>query len=178
MKVINFSRNFGHQVAITAGLDYAEGDATIIMDADLQDPPKVSLELIKKWEDGFEVVYAQRRKRKDGFFKKLTASAFYRILDRFTEITIPKDTGDFRLIDRKVVDSIIKFREKKRFMRGLFAYIGFKQTAVLFDRDSRFAGETKYPLRKMIALAVDGITSFSTTPLRIMTQFGFLVSFF
>ena len=176
VKVINFSRNFGHQWAITAGLDYARGNAVIIMDADLQDPPKVSLELIEKWEEGFEVVYAQRRTRKDTPFKKFTAHMFYRTLDKLADIRIPKDTGDFRLMDKKVVDVIKQFREQNRFMRGLVSYVGFKQTAVLFDRNERFAGETHYPFKKMVKLALDGITGFSTVPLRLISQFGFFVS--
>lgn len=178
IQIINLSRNFGHQIAITAGLDYTKADCTIIMDADLQDPPEVCLEMIKKWEEGYEVVFGQRRKRKDNIFKNITAFLFYRILDTLTEIQIPKDTGDFRLIDRKVVETIQKFREKKRFMRGLFAYVGFKQTAVFFDRSERYTGVTKYPLRKMMRLAIDGITSFSTVPLRLFVQIGFAVSFF
>lgn len=175
-KVINFSRNFGHQMAITAGTDFAFGDAVIIMDSDLQDPPTVSIELIKKWEEGYEVVYAQRRKRKDTFFKKFTAAAFYRVLDKLADIRIPKDTGDFRLMDKKVVDELRKFRERNRFMRGLVSYVGFKQTAVLFDRHERFAGETGYPLKKMIKFALDGITGFSTVPLKMITQLGFFIS--
>lgn len=174
--VLNFARNFGHQMAITAGLDYARGEAVIIMDSDLQDPPRVSLELIAKWREGFEVVYAQRRSRRDGFVKKLTASVYYRLLDRLADISIPKDTGDFRLLDRKVVEQMKRFRERNRFMRGLTSYVGFKQTAVLFDRDERHAGETNYPLKKMIKLALDGITSFSTVPLKLISQIGFGVS--
>ena len=174
--VINFSRNFHHQWAITAGLDYATGDAVIIMDSDLQDPPAVSLELIKKWEEGFEVVYAQRKTRKDTVFKRFTAHMFYRLLDRLANISIPKDTGDFRLLDKKVVLELRKFREQNRFMRGLVSYVGFKQTAVQFDRSERFAGETYYPLKRMLKLALDGITGFSTAPLKIISQFGFLTS--
>lgn len=176
VKVINFSKNFGHQMAITAGLDMAEGDAVIIMDTDLQDPPEASLKLVEKWQEGFDVVYAQREQRRDGAVKKLTAYMFYRILDKLSEVKIPKDTGDFRLIDKKVVLEMRKFRETNRFMRGLTSYVGFKQTAVLFKRDKRFAGETHYPFRKMFKLAFDGITSFSTVPLKLITQFGFYVS--
>ncbi len=176
VKVINFSKNFGHQMAITAGLDIAEGDAVIIMDTDLQDPPAASLKLIEKWQEGFEVVYAQRQQRQDGAIKKLTAYMFYRVLDKLSEVKIPKDTGDFRLLDRKVVLELRKFRETNRFMRGLTSYIGFNQTAVLFQRDKRFAGETHYPFRKMFKLAFDGITSFSTVPLKMIAQFGFYVS--
>lgn len=176
VKVVNFSKNFGHQMAITAGLDLTEGDAVIIMDTDLQDPPEVSLKLIEKWQEGFEVVYAQRQQRQDGAIKKLTAYTFYRILDKLSEVKIPKDTGDFRLLDHKVVLELRKFRETNRFMRGLTSYIGFNQTAILFQRDKRFAGETHYPFTKMFKLAFDGITSFSTVPLRLITQFGFYVS--
>lgn len=174
-KIINFSRNFGHQIAITAGIDFAKGDAVIIMDSDLQDPPSVSLELIKKWEEGYEVVYAQRRSRKDTFFKKLTAHIFYRVLDKLADINIPKDTGDFRLMDKKVANILREFREKNRFMRGLTVLVGFKQTAVLFDRDERKWGKTNYSLKKMIKLATDAITSFSNTPLKFITQLGSII---
>lgn len=172
VKVINFSRNFGHQLAVTAGLDYAKGDAVIIMDSDMQDPPKVSLELIKKWEEGWEVVYAQRKTRKDSIFKRFTAFAFYRLLEKFSEVKIPKDTGDFRLLDRKVVTAINQFREKNRFLRGMVSYVGFKQIAVLFDRDERFSGKTGYPLKKMVKFALDGITGFSTLPLSLILRLG------
>ncbi len=172
VKVINFSRNFGHQLAVTAGLDYAKGDAVIIMDSDMQDPPKVSIELIKKWEEGWAVVYAQRKTRKDSIFKRLTAFAFYRLLERFSEVRIPKDTGDFRLLDRKVVIALNQFREKNRFLRGMVSYVGFKQTSVLFDREERFSGKTGYPLKKMIKFALDGITGFSTLPLSIILRLG------
>lgn len=171
-KIINFARNFGHQIAISAGLDYSKGDAVIIMDSDLQDPPTVSLELIQKWEEGYEVVYAQRRTRKDTVFKRLTAFLFYRTLDKLASIKIPKDTGDFRLMDRKVVDVIKQFRERNRFMRGMVASVGFKQVGVEFDRSERYAGKTNYPLKKMIKLAMDGIISFSTFPLKFISQIG------
>lgn len=174
--VINFSRNFGHQIAVTAGLDHATGDAVIIMDSDLQDPPMVSFELIKKWEEGFEVVYAQRRSRKDTFFKKLTAKWFYITLQKLAEIDIPRNTGDFRLMDRKVVNELNKFREHNRFLRGMVSYVGFKQTAVLFDRDERYAGETGYPLKKMLKFAADGIISFSSVPLKFITNVGFIIA--
>jgi dolichol-phosphate mannosyltransferase len=176
IKIINLSRNFGHQLAITSGLNNSFHDAAIIMDTDLQDPPFVALELIKKWEEGFEVVYAKRQIRNDGFFKNSSAFFFYRVLNAFSKIKIPVDTGDFRLVDKKVVAAINRFDEANRFMRGLFSYVGFKQTAVLFNRDKRFAGKTNYPLSKMFGLAVDGITSFSTIPLQLITQFGFIVS--
>ncbi len=177
-KIINFSRNFGHQIAITAGIDYARGDAVIIMDADLQDPPSVSRDLINKWEDGFEVVYAQRKTRQDRIFKKVTAHLFYWVLDSLANISIPKDTGDFRLMDRKVIDVLKSFRERNRFLRGLSAYVGYKQTAVLFDRDLRYAGKTNYSLSKMMKLAFDGLTSFSTVPLDLILRLGWIVSFF
>ena len=177
VKVIDFSRNFGHQIAVTAGLDFASGDAVIIMDSDMQDPPKVSFELIKEWENGFDVVYAQRRSRKDTFFKKLTANLFYRTLQKLAEIDIPRNTGDFRLVDRKVVDEMKKFKEHNRFLRGMVSFIGFKQTAVQFDRDERHAGETGYPLRKMLKFAADGIFSFSSAPLKLISSIGYWVAF-
>jgi polyisoprenyl-phosphate glycosyltransferase len=175
VKVLDFARNFGHQIAITAGLDEATGDAVIIMDTDLQDPPKVSLQLIEAWREGAEIVHARRRTRKDTFFKRITAHAFYRMLRSAAEVDIPLDTGDFRLLDRKVADELRKFRERGRFVRGIVASLGFRQTEVLFDRDERFAGETKYPLRKMARLAIDGVTGFSTMPLRLITRLGVLV---
>jgi dolichol-phosphate mannosyltransferase len=174
--VINFTRNFGHQIAVTAGLDHAGGDAVIIMDSDLQDPPNVSLKLIEQWEAGYDVVYAQRRTRQDGWFKKVTASAFYLLLQKLAEIDIPRNTGDFRLIDRRVVDALNQFREHNRFFRGLVSYVGFKQTAVLFDRDKRHAGETSYPLKKMLRFAGDGILSFSVFPLKLMSRIGYTFS--
>jgi len=171
--VIDFSRNFGHQIAVTAGLDHARGDAVIIMDSDMQDPPKVSLELIQKWEEGYDVVYAQRRTRKDTFFKRFTADIFYRTLQKLADIDIPRNTGDFRLIDKKVVNQIRKFMEHNRFLRGMVSYVGFKQVAVQFDRHERHAGETGYPLKKMIKFAADGIFSFSTYPLKLIRNVGF-----
>jgi dolichol-phosphate mannosyltransferase len=174
--VINLSRNFGHQIAVSAGLDYANGDAAIIMDSDLQDPPAVSLRLVDKWQEGYDVVYAQRRTRKDGIFKKLTANLFYRLLERLSEINIPRDTGDFRLIDRKVVDELKRFPEHNRFLRGMVSFVGFKQTAVLFDRDERYAGKTGYPLGKMIRFAFDGIFGFSSAPLKLITRVGYFIS--
>jgi dolichol-phosphate mannosyltransferase len=174
--VIELARNFGHQMAVTAGLDLVDADAVIIMDSDLQDPPRVALELLEKWEEGYDVVYAQRRSRQDSAFKKLTAGAFYWSLRKMAAVDIPKNTGDFRLIDRKVVDELRKYRERDRFLRGLVSYIGFKQTAVLFDRDKRHAGVTGYPLRKMLRFAADGILGFSTTPLRMITRMGYLIS--
>lgn len=176
IKVIDFSRNFGHQIAVTAGLDAAQGDAVIIMDSDMQDPPKVSFELLKKWEDGFDVVYAQRRSRKDTFFKKLTADVFYRTLQKIADIDIPRNTGDFRLVDRKVVNEMKKFKEHNRFLRGMVSFIGFNQAAVQFDRDERHAGETGYPLKKMLKFAADGIFSFSSAPLKLISGIGYWVA--
>lgn len=171
--VIDFTRNYGHQLAVTAGLDAATGDAVIVMDSDLQDPPAVSLELLEQWEAGYDVVYAQRRTRKDTAFKKTTAAIFYKVLQKVSAINIPANTGDFRLLDRRVVDEINKFREHDRFIRGMVSYVGFKQIAVQFDRDERFAGVTGYPLSKMIKLAADGILGFSTFPLTIISRIGF-----
>lgn len=175
--VINFSRNFGHQIAVTAGLDNATGDAVIIMDSDMQDPPKVSLDLINKWEEGYDVVYAQRRSRKDTFFKKLTADLFYRALQKLADINIPRNTGDFRLIDRKVVNELTKFKEHNRFLRGMVSFVGFKQIAVQFDRDERHAGATGYPFKKMLKFAADGIFSFSSAPLKAISRIGFFIAF-
>lgn len=179
VKLINFSRNFGHQIAITAGLDYAEGQAVVVIDADLQDPPEVILAMIEKWKEGYEVVYGKRIKREgESFFKKFTASFFYRLLKRATSIDIPVDTGDFRLVDRKVADVLRLLREKNRFVRGLVSWVGFRQTSVEYVREKRWAGESKYPLRKMLKLAWDGITSFSDKPLKIATYVGIPLSLF
>lgn len=174
--IIDLSRNFGHQIAVTAGLDHASGDAAIIMDSDLQDPPAVSLDLIQKWTEGYDVVYAQRRSRKDTAFKKITANIFYKLLEKLSDVSIPRNTGDFRLIDRKVIDEIKKFKEHNRFLRGMVSFVGFNQIAVQFDRDERHLGTTGYPLRKMIKFAADGIFSFSTTPLRFIRNFGFFIA--
>ena len=174
--VVNLSRNFGHQLAVTAGLDIAMGDAVIIMDSDLQDPPKVSLELLQKWSEGYDVVYAQRKTRQDSWFKKLTANWYYIVLEKLADIKIPRDTGDFKLLDRKVVNSLNLFQEHNRFLRGLVSYAGFKQTGILFDRDARHSGETNYPLRKMLNLAGNGILGFSTFPLKIISRLGYFVS--
>ena len=174
VRVVNFSRNFGHQMAITAGLDYARGDAVIVMDTDLQDPPEVSIQLIEAWEGGAQIVYAQRRSRKDTAMKRFTAHAYYRLLHRFADIEIPVDTGDFRLMDRATTDLLRSHRERNRFVRGLVASLGFKQAAVPFDRDERTSGETNYPLPKMLRLAADGVTSFSTVPLKMITRLGLL----
>ncbi|WP_214325862.1 glycosyltransferase family 2 protein [Nonomuraea sediminis] len=172
--VIDLSRNFGHQMAITAGIDHAVGDAIIVMDTDLQDPPEVSIDLIAEWESGSDIIYAQRRTRKDTLFKRLSAHLYYRLLRRFADVDIPVDTGDFRLMDRKAADVLRQSRESNRFVRGLVSWMGFKQKAVPFDRDARVAGKTNYPMAKMIGLALDGILSFSAVPLRIITRLGFL----
>ena len=174
-KVISFSRNFGHQAAITAGMDRAEGDAVVIMDADLQDPPEVVAEMIQKWREGYDVVYGQRSVRHgESIFKRATAAAFYRLFRTMLSIETPLDTGDFRLMSRGVVLSMRALREQHRFVRAMVSWVGFKQTAVQYERPERFAGETKYPLRKMIRFAIDGITSFSIVPLRIATWLGLL----
>jgi glycosyltransferase involved in cell wall biosynthesis len=173
IKLVNFSRNFGHQAAITAGMDLASGNAVIVIDADLQDPPEVILQMIEKWKEGYEVVYGKRAKREgETFFKKFTAKVFYRLLQSITSIDIPVDTGDFRLIDRKVCDALCALPERNRYIRGLVSWVGYKQTFVEFVRQERFAGETKYPLKKMIKLAFDGITSFSYKPLVASGYFG------
>lgn len=177
VRIVDFSRNFGHQIAISAGLDYARGAAVIILDSDLQDPPEVIPELISCWRAGAEVVYAQRAHRPgETRFKLLTASAFYRLIERITSIRIPRDTGDFRLLDRRVVDTLITMREHHRFMRGMSAWVGFRQEAVLYDRAERFAGTTKYPLGKMIRFSLDAITGFSYAPLQLATTFGSLIA--
>ncbi len=177
VRVLDLSRNFGHQIAITAGMDYSRGQAIVIIDADLQDPPEVIAKLVARWREGFQVVFAVREHRMgETFFKKLTAAAFYRIIRRITNVDIPVDTGDFRLMDRSVVDSLKRIREKHRFVRGLVSWVGFKQTGITYVRQERFAGETKYPLRKMLKFAFDGITSFSFMPLQMATYLGFGVS--
>lgn len=176
VRVLNLSRNYGHQLAVTAGLDAARGDALIIMDSDLQDPPEVSLELIKEWENGFDVVYAQRRSREDTAFKKLTADVYYRLLASLSSIDIPRNTGDFRLISRRVADDLKRYREHDRFLRGMVADIGYKQKAVQFDRHARHAGETGYPLSKMIRFAADGIMGFSSKPLQLITSSGYAIA--
>lgn len=179
VKVLNFSRNFGHQIAITAGCDYAEGDAVIVMDADLQDPPEVLLRMIDRWREGYDVAYAVRTKRAgETRFKLWSASLFYRLIRSIAEIDIPMDAGDFRLMDRKVVLAMRGLREKNRFMRGLSSWVGFKQVAVEYERAARYAGETKYPLRKMVRLAFNAITSFSHLPLQMATYTGFFFAGF
>lgn len=177
VKLITFSRNFGHQTAISAGLDHASGKALIIIDADLQDPPSVILEMIKKWKEGYEVVYGQRTGRKgEGIFKKMTAAVFYRLFKSLSQYDMPLNAGDFRLIDLKVAEALKSFREKNRYLRGLISWLGFKQTKVEYVREERFAGQTKYSLSKMLKLSWDAITSFSYIPLRLAAYLGFLVS--
>jgi dolichol-phosphate mannosyltransferase len=177
VRMIDFSRNFGHQIAITAGMDYAAGQAIVVIDADLQDPPLVILQMIAKWKEGYDVVYGKRLKRKgETFFKKVTAKFFYRLLRSLTNVDIPVDTGDFRLIDRKVADVFRGLKEKNRFVRGLVSWVGFRQASVEYVREERWAGETKYPLKKMVRFAMDGITSFSYKPLRLATYLGFALS--
>ena len=175
IRPVIFARNFGHQIAITAGWDYARGDAVVIVDADLQDPPEVILEMVKKWKEGNEVVYAVRAQREgESLFKIWTASLFYRIIYHITDVKIPLDTGDFRLMDRKVVDVLKQMPERHRFPRGMSAWVGFKQVGVEYKRAARLAGETKYPFRKMFRLALNAITSFSYFPLQVATYFGFV----
>jgi len=170
-----FARNFGHQIAVTAGWDYAHGEAIVIIDADLQDPPEVIPDLIAKWKEGYEVVYAVRSEREgETWFKKLTASMFYRLIFRITDVKIPLDTGDFRLLDRKVVDVLKVMRERHRFPRGMAAWVGFKQVGVEYKRAVRFAGQTKYPFKKMLKLALNAITGFSYFPLQLASYFGFI----
>lgn len=174
---LRFSRNFGHQMAFAAGLDHARGEAVVIMDADLQDPPEVIPELVARWREGYDVAYGQRRRRDgESAFKLWTAKVFYRLLRRITPVDIPLDTGDFRLMDRRAVEAFRRLGERHRFTRGLVAWLGFRQTGVLYDRAARHAGDTKYPLRKMMRFAVDAITSFSHVPLQIATWMGFAVS--
>lgn len=172
-RLIAFARNFGHQFAITAGVDHAEGEAVVVMDADLQDPPHVVAEMLASYRAGFDVVYGVRKKRKgETWFKRTTASIFYRLIRSITGVSIPLDAGDFRLMSRAVVLTLRALREQHRFVRGMVAWVGFKQTAVYYNRDARFAGTTKYPLRKMLKFALDGITSFSVVPLRLATWLG------
>ena len=175
VKIISFSRNFGHQCAVTAGLRYVTGDAIVIIDADLQDPPELIPEMIKLWEEGNEVIYGKRKSREgESRFKLLTASMFYKTLNALSDVEIPKDTGDFRLVDRKVVEVINSLPEHNKFLRGLFSWVGFKQKAYEYERKERYAGKTKYPLKKMLKLAQDGIFSFSIKPLKIVGAMGIL----
>ena len=177
VRILQLSRNFGHQIAITAGMDHADADAVIIIDADLQDPPEVIVDLLAKWREGFEVVYAVRKSREgETLIKKFLAASFYRVFHKLAKINVPMDAGDFRLVDRKVVDALKEVRELHRFMRGLTCWVGFRQGAVYYDRAARHAGETKYPVWKSLKLAWDGITSFSGKPLQWMMNLGLLVA--
>ncbi|MHB1315914.1 MAG: glycosyltransferase family 2 protein [Christensenellales bacterium] len=179
VKAIHFSRNFGHQIAVSAGMDHAQGDAVIIIDCDLQDPPEVIPQMIDKWREGYEVVYGKRLKREgESVFKKFTAFCFYRTLNAMSKQNIPLDTGDFRLIDKKVRDAMCAMKEKSRFLRGMANWVGYKQAPVEYYRDARWAGKTKYTLSKMLKLAGDGITSFSSKPLKITALLGGLTCFF
>jgi polyisoprenyl-phosphate glycosyltransferase len=174
VRPVIFARNFGHQIAITAGWDYARGDAIVIIDADLQDPPEMILELAKKWKEGYEVVYAVRAEREgETFFKKMTSAFFYRLIYVITDVKIPLDTGDFRLMDRKVVEVLKQMPERHRFPRGMSAWVGFRQIGVDYKRAARYGGVTKYPFKKMVKLALNAITSFSYFPLQVATYFGF-----
>jgi polyisoprenyl-phosphate glycosyltransferase len=174
VKVIRFARNFGHQIAISAGLDFALGDAVIVMDADLQDPPEVVPDLIARWREGYEVVYAVREQREgEAWIKRVTAAWFYRLLRRLASVSMPVDVGDFRLVDRQALDAFRSMRERRRYVRGMFSWVGFRQTGVLYKRPERFAGEPKYSFSKSLRLAVDGIVSFSNAPLRLALIWGF-----
>jgi polyisoprenyl-phosphate glycosyltransferase len=176
-KVLRLSRNFGHQIAITAGMDAAAGNAVIVMDADLQDPPEIVLDMAARWREGFDVVYAIREERAgETRFKRATAAAFYRLFGRIAEVRMPLDVGDFRLVDRRALDAFRTMRESNRYVRGMFSWIGFRQVGVPFQRAERFAGSTKYPTAKMIKFATDGIISFSAAPLRFALKLGFAVS--
>ena len=175
LKVLSFSRNFGHQCAVTAGLKYVTGDAIVIIDADLQDPPELIPEMLKLWEAGNDVIYGKRKTRDgESVFKLFTAKMFYKTLNALSDVEIPKDTGDFRLVDRKVVDTINSLPEHNKFLRGLFSWVGYKQIPFEYERKERFAGKTKYPLKKMLKLASDGIISFSTKPLKIVGGLGII----
>lgn len=178
VKVIAFARNFGHQCAVSAGLKYVTGDVICIIDADLQDPPELIPGMVSKWEEGYEVVYGKRKERKgESFFKLFTAKTFYKVLNYFSEVDIPKDTGDFRVVDKKVVDTINAMPEHNRFLRGMFSWAGYRQYAFEYERRERFAGKTKYPLKKMLKLASDGIVSFSKKPLQLIGFLGMVCLF-
>lgn len=177
VKIVSFSRNFGHQAAFTAGLNFTKGDAVVLIDGDLQDPPELISEMIEIWKQGADVVYAKRKKRKgENIFKRVTASLFYRIFRYFTDTQIPMDTGDFRLMDRKVVNSLLSLKENNRFMRGLVSWVGFNQVPLYYDREERFSGETKYPFGKMLRFALNAIVSFSDKPLKMATILGLFSS--
>jgi glycosyltransferase involved in cell wall biosynthesis len=178
VKIISFSRNFGHQIAISAGAEHAAGDVVVVMDADLQDPPELIIEMLNKYEEGYDVVYAVRKERRgETFFKKKSAEWFYKAVNRLSSTPIPRNTGDFRLMSRRVVDALNRMKERDRFVRGMIGWIGFKQAAVEFDREPRAAGETKYVFKKMLKFAFDGIVSFSSIPLRLAIWLGFVTSF-
>ena len=178
VKIISLARNFGHQVAVTAGIDSTNGDAVVLIDADLQDPPEVIGDMIHKWREGYDVVYGTRTDRAgESAFKRATAKSLYRLLNKLSDVPIPLDTGDFRLMSRKVVDVLKNMPEKDRFIRGMVSWVGFKQTGVLYKREKRFAGESKYPFRKMLRFAIDGILSFSSKPLKISVWIGLLCAF-
>jgi len=178
IKIIDLSRNFGKEVAMTAGLDEAKGDAVIVIDADLQDPPELITEMVKKWREGFDVVYAKRIERKgESFIKKATAHLFYKLINKISDYDIPENVGDFRLMSRQAVDALNQVRERKRFMKGLFAWIGFPQTAIEYSRDPRFAGETNWNYKKLFKFAIEGISSFTQEPLRLATYAGFMTAF-
>jgi dolichol-phosphate mannosyltransferase len=177
VRVIRFARNFGHQIAVTAGMHYSSGEAVILIDADLQDPPEIILEMVQRWREGYEVVYAVRSNREgESWFKRTTASLFYRILYRITDVSIPLDTGDFRLMDRRVVDAVDSMEEHHRFLRGMVSWVGFKQIGIEYERSQRHSGSTKYPISKMIRLAWDGVTGFSYVPLQLATYLGFIIA--
>jgi len=179
IKYIDLSRNFGHQVAVMAGLDHTEGDAVIIIDADLQDPPELIPEMVEQWQSGYDVVYAKRRIRKgESIMKKWTAKMFYRIMHRLTDFDIPVDVGDFRIIDQKIVKVLRKMPERSKYIRGQIAWMGFQQTYISYDRDQRHAGTTGYSMKKMLDLAMNGITGFSEVPLRMVTYMGIMVTLF
>ncbi len=174
---LSLARNFGHQIAVTAGLNFARGQVVVILDADLQDPPELIPDMVEKWKQGYQVVYAQRtQRRQEGWFKRFTAYSFYRLLKQLADVDIPTDTGDFCLLDRQVVEVLNAMPERNRYIRGLRSWIGFRQTAIRFERDPRFAGEVKYTFRKSLALAINGLVSFSTIPLRISTYVGLLAA--
>ena len=178
VKILSFSRNFGHQAAVSAGIEHSKGDCVVLIDGDLQDPPELINDMISKWNEGFDVVYGRRIKRNgETWFKKISAKIFYRTINKLSDIDIPKDTGDFRLMDRKVVDAFLRMPEKNRFIRGMVSWVGFNQVALEYERDKRYAGVTKYPLKKMINFAKDGIIGFSKKPLKFIAKIGLFFTF-
>ncbi len=179
VRVVHFSRNFGHQIAVTAGMEHARGDAVVLIDADLQDPPELIPDMIREWQNGSDVVYAVREEREgESWLKLALASSFYRVIDKITNVSIPLDTGDFRLMDRRVVDAVESMTEQHRFIRGMVSWVGYNQKGLPYKRSARFSGETKYPLRKQLRFAWDGITGFSYFPLQLATYMGFVVALF